>query len=279
MGTRTVVNDPGPLGPEEQNEVLQEMTLLLTHSLPEGWEEATVAYRALGSHSEMLAQVQRLGRRLPSPYAPPPELAELFERLRAGMYVPGRGTWFTATYKLTYPASYDVRYDGDNEPSWVSAPPEGARAEEARRFPRDARYLPEWLGGEARPAGEEPMPVARPYDDSEPDGTPIYQRPEVPAEDVDALVRYLEQAPIILSARSFSEDMMDPERALSVPMTYHTDGSWIWPGAVAYYLREHGVPPEPELVAHVRAAGFELEEPPEHVLSAALKHLYSSFER
>ncbi|MFD0540822.1 hypothetical protein ACFQY7_50440 [Actinomadura luteofluorescens] len=40
-----------------------------------------------------------------------------------------------------------------------------------------------------------------------------------------------------------------------MPLTFHTDGTWVWSGAVAYYLTEHGVPPEPDLVAHIRAAG------------------------
>ncbi|MEW2355418.1 hypothetical protein [Spirillospora sp. NPDC029432] len=279
MGTRTVVNEPEPLNPVEQNDLLLEITLLLTHTLPEGWEEATVAYRALGSHSEMLAQYRRVGRRLPSPYAPPPEVAELFERLRAGMYRSGQGTWNTATFRLTYPSSYDVDYDREGEPKWVSAPPDTARDEELRKYPRDARFLPEWLGGEAG-AEVGAMPIAKPYEGSEPDGTPILaQRPDVPAEERDALVNYLEKAPILLAARSFSEDMMDPQRAPSVPMTYHTDGTWIWPGAVAYYLRAHGVAPDPELVAHVRDNGFELPDLPEPVLSAALKYLYSTFER
>jgi hypothetical protein len=273
-----VVNEPEPLSPVEQNDLLQKMTLLLTHTIPEGWEEATVAYRALGSHSEMLAQYRRVGRRLPSPYAPPRELAELFERLRGGMYRPGQGTWFTATFRLTYPSSYDIGYDAEGEPKWVSAPPDGARDEELARFPRDAEALPEWLGGEAGPGTAE-LPIAKPFDGSEPDGTPIVRRPAVPQEDREALAGYLEKAPIILAARSSSEDVMDPRRALSVPMTYHSDGTWIWPGAVAYYLRAHDVPPEPELVAHVRANGFELPDVPEPVLSAALKHLYSSFER
>lgn len=279
MGTRTVVNEPRPLGPVEQNEKLQEMTLLLSHTLPEGWEQATVVYRALGSHSEMLAQIQRVGRRLPSPYTPNPQLAELFERLREGMYKPGQGTWFTARFKLAYPASFDIAYDYDGEPGWVSAPPAGAAEEERRRFPRDAKFLPEWLGGEGPPADGGPaMPVAKPYDGSAPDGTPIVQRPSVPQEDREALAEYLQQAPIILAARSFSEDMMDPERASRVPMTYHTDGTWIWPGAVGYYLRAHDLPPEPALVEHVRANGFRLPDLPEHVLSTALKHLYSSFD-
>ncbi|GAA2426950.1 hypothetical protein GCM10010191_44520 [Actinomadura vinacea] len=41
-------------------------------------------------------------------------------------------------------------------------------------------------------------------------------------------------------------------------------------GAVGCNLREHGLPPEPGLVAHIRGNGFELPD--------VLKHLGSGFE-
>ncbi|RFU39484.1 hypothetical protein DZF91_22225 [Actinomadura logoneensis] len=85
-------------------------------------------------------------------------------------------------------------------------------------------------------------------------------RPDVPEDERDALVRYLEQAPIVLAARSLDVDELDPGRAARVPLTFHTDGAWVWPGAVGYYLRAHDVAPDPELVAHARGNGFR---PPE----------------
>ncbi|MBB4933280.1 hypothetical protein F4561_004100 [Lipingzhangella halophila] len=308
-----MLSDPRPLGPEEQNDLLLQITLLLSHSLPEGWQEVAVSYRALGSHSEMLGQIQRMGQR-PSSHEPPPDLAKRFQRLRAGMYRPGVGTWFTATYRLTSSSGYSVAYDQDNEPAWVSAPPESARDEELRMFPRDAQHIPEWWGrppgggapdeaarapagrGAGAPTGPPSTPasapahgqahrptgatvsIAKPYDGTQPDGTPIFQRPPVPPEARDAVVRYLADAPIILSARSFSEDLLAPGRPANVPLTYHTDGTWIWPGSVGYYLRAHGAPPQPELVAHIRDNGFRLPALPENVETAALENLYRYFQ-
>ncbi|MFF5260122.1 hypothetical protein ACFY4C_14325 [Actinomadura viridis] len=269
------MNEDRPLGPEEQNELFQEITLALTHALPAGWQECLVAYRALGSHSEMPGQFQlAAGTRLPSPFAPPPQVAELFERLRAGMYRPGTGTWFTAMFRLTFPSTYDVKFDDENEPSWVVAPPPPAFAEEQRKFPRDAEHTPGWLA-ERQAAGPE-MPIARPFDSTDSDGRPVVERPEVPADELDALARYLESAPIVLAARSYDSDAIDPDRPPSVPLTFHTDGTWIWPGAVGYYLRAHGVPPEPELVAHVRSHGFEIPEVGDDVRSAAVAAITGS---
>ncbi|MFI0350659.1 hypothetical protein [Actinomadura sp. 9N407] len=275
MSENGPLNPAERLNPVEQNDLLQKITLLLTHALPAGWEECTVVHRALGSHSETLGQIRRVtGPGLPSPIDVPAELGELFERLRAGMYSPGLGTWFSATFKLTFPFSYEIQYIRDEEPRWQSAPPPAAYEEERRRFPREPRHTPEWLDGRDG-AGRE-MRMARPFDSTEPDGRPVVQRPEVPAGDRDAMVRYLEQAPIVLAARSYEGDMLDPERARNVPLTYHTDGTWIWPGAVGYYLRAHGVPPEPELADHIRAGEFRVPEVADDVRSAAVAAITGS---
>jgi hypothetical protein len=53
-------------------------------------------------------------------------------------------------------------------------------------------------------------------------------------------------------------------------MTFHTDGVWIWNGAVGYYLRVHGIAPEPDLVEHIRARGFQVPDVPGDVRSSAV---------
>lgn len=72
------------------------------------------------------------------------------------------------------------------------------------------------------------------------------------------MTAYLRHGPIVMAARSNAPDRLDPARGEAVPLTFHTDGTWVWSGAVAYYLSEHGVPPEGDLVAHIHANGFEV---------------------
>ena len=43
-------------------------------------------------------------------------------------------------------------------------------------------------------------------------------------------------APVVLAARSNGDDAFAPGRTDVVPLNFRTDGSWVWPGAVAYYL-------------------------------------------
>ncbi|GAA4234955.1 hypothetical protein GCM10022254_41060 [Actinomadura meridiana] len=104
------------------------------------------------------------------------------------------------------------------------------------------------------------MLIARVFDSVDPSGAPVVRRPSVPEQEREALLRYLERAPIVLAARGYDTDVLDPGRRAEVPMTYHTDGAWIWPGAVAYYLRVHGVAPEAGLVGFARGNGFEIPE-------------------
>lgn len=55
-------------------------------------------------------------------------------------------------------------------------------------------------------------------------------------------------------------DRFAPERGPVVPLDVRTDGVWAWSAASAYYLREYGVAPDPELVER-RAAPRDRELP------------------
>jgi hypothetical protein len=112
----------------------------------------------------------------------------------------------------------------------------------------------------SRPEGE--LRKARLFDGDGADGRPYVSRPPVDADERDRLLAYLEKAPIALPSHDFEADRLDPnpDGHRGVPTTFHTDGAWIWPGAVGYYLRHHDIAPEPDLVDHVRRSGFQLPE-------------------
>lgn len=112
---------------------------------------------------------------------------------------------------------------------------------------------------------------AKPYDSTGPDGRPVVDRPPVPDALRDPLVRYLESAPVVLSARSYDTDLLADDRRAAVPLTFHTDGTWVWQGSVAYYLKTYGLPPEPALVAHVQASGFQVPEVSEEAKDLAVR--------
>jgi len=97
---------------------------------------------------------------------------------------------------------------------------------------------------------------ARIFDFRDQNGRPIVNRPAVPEDETSGVLEYLNTAHVIMGGRGFDKDLFDPNSAPDVPAAFHTDGTWIWPASVPHYLAKHGVPPEADLVAHIRANGF-----------------------
>lgn len=116
--------------------------------------------------------------------------------------------------------------------------------------------------------------VANAFDDFDEQGRPVVaEREPVPAEEIAQLRHYLENAPVVLAARENEEDQLDPEHPAVVPSTWHTDGVWLWPGAIAFYLAQYGVPPESAFLAHIRGRGFQLAEVDDATRDAAVSEL------
>jgi hypothetical protein len=91
------------------------------------------------------------------------------------------------------------------------------------------------------------------------DGTPLLwaERAEVTVPTrFDRVLRYLADGAAVYQTTDHAPDRFDPTRRFAVPGGYRTDGLWIWPEAVAYYLREHGVPPDPGLSRRIAGCGY-----------------------
>ncbi|MCP2261552.1 Protein of unknown function (DUF4237) [Streptoalloteichus tenebrarius] len=156
---------PRPLNPVDQDQLLQQTTVQLVHTLPPGWEEVEIDYRAAGRYVEMPVTVHFVTGATQS-WNPPPEVGQRFAELRAGMYRPGRGTWFSARFQLNHPDRYSIQYNRTDEPSWHGQPPPPAAfVDELRFFPRDEENTPEWLrqrAGQLRQPQPPVPPVAPP---------------------------------------------------------------------------------------------------------------------
>lgn len=113
------------------------------------------------------------------------------------------------------------------------------------------------------------MRVAQVFDGSGPNGGVLIKRPAVGDAEFEALARYLTTAPVALATARTAQDEMSPDAGMTVPRAYHTDGYWIWPAAVGYYLHHYRLPPQPELVAHIRARGYQVGPVAEPLRQAA----------
>jgi len=127
------------------------------------------------------------------------------------------------------------------------------------------------MGGET---GTSELRLATAFDGRDPQGRPIVNRPPVDPQILDRVLHYLQYAPVVLAARSRDVDDFDPAER-DVPMNFHTDGVFVWPGAVPHYLRKYGVAPEQALLRHIIGRNFEIGEVDEAARQAAVTHLTS----
>jgi hypothetical protein len=279
------VAQPTQLTPTEQDALVKQIGLAMLRVAPDDWEQLTVDYRAVGRYAESTGQVTFTDGSSES-WEMPADLRGLFARLRGGMYREGRGTWFNARYRLDHPSSYNLEYDRD-EPGWDLPPPPQAYPDDMRLFPRSDENVPEWLrrrlasappppgpppGAPDRPPGPR-FRVARIFDGPGEDGRPSVNRPPVDEIEIQDVLDYLDGAPLVGPARGYDVDRLDPNGQQSVPVAFHTDGTWIWPAAVNYFLREHDISPETDLVDHIRRMRFKLPQVDEQALAAAQQFL------
>ncbi len=51
-------------------------------------------------------------------------------------------------------------------------------------------------------------------------------------------------------------DAFDPKRQPLAPVMTWTDGVWIWPSSIEYYLMRYGLAPDPDFYRHIREHGY-----------------------
>jgi hypothetical protein len=124
------------------------------------------------------------------------------------------------------------------------------------------------------------MPVARVFDGLEPGTDEPYFASDHPvvqdAAERERLATYLKAGRPILSTSAHQIDRVDRSRGEVVPLTFRTDGAWIWTDTVTYYLEAHGLAPDPELGAHIARSGYTCPAVDDATARRALDELYGS---
>jgi hypothetical protein len=121
-----------------------------------------------------------------------------------------------------------------------------------------------------------PIQLARVFDAVHPIDGPLFDPDHPRIDDPDEIHRlatYLESAMPVLTTSATMADIMDPEHPEIVPLTFRTDGQWIWTDTVSYYLRESSLAPEEGLLTHLRAAA----EPEAPMITEVMLHRVLSF--
>jgi hypothetical protein len=98
--------------------------------------------------------------------------------------------------------------------------------------------------------------------------------PTVDDEELPKLVEYLRRGEALLLTTARLDDVVDQSHGNAVPMSFRTDGTWVWSDATTYYLEVHRLLPDPELAAHIRAANHvppTVDDVARHRAMAALR--------
>ena len=131
------------LTPQEQHDLLGEITAMLVPALPPGWQRLMIDYSVIGRTSDAGIGVTGPDGHVRH-WNPPTEVWRLFARLRKGTYEDGRGVWFGCRLTIDPPARFTIQYNRDVEPRFPNHPsPEDFLLEE-KRYPRARDAMPDW---------------------------------------------------------------------------------------------------------------------------------------
>jgi hypothetical protein len=111
------------------------------------------------------------------------------------------------------------------------------------------------------PDAAPPIRVAVLFDAVDEAGGPGFapDHPWLGADERDDVLAYLDEGALLLATTTEMDDVVEPARG-GVPMSFRTDGRFIWTEAVAYYLANYRLAPEPALLEHIRARGYKMAE-------------------
>lgn len=264
-------------GTGDSGRLLRAIGRTLLGFLPQGWQRVAAQFGQVGDYSEL--EVRAVGGDDEGPLvvslSSPAQLGQLFTELRSAMYEKGKGTWLQGTFTLDTDSNFDFDFDNSAEPNWRLGPGAGGRTTarghdaELEYFPRDRENTPGWLAAKAGLPVEVAFRHPRVVDAHNEGEPPVVNRTPLPQDEIRALLSYLYRAPVVLSRQVPRPDIFAPAGSPDVPDAFHTDGSWVWPAAVPHYLRKYGLPPDPEFLEHIRAAGHRLPYVDKQVREAA----------
>ncbi|MGI5229465.1 hypothetical protein [Actinoallomurus sp. CA-142502] len=105
-------------------------------------------------------------------------------------------------------------------------------------------------------AEETPIRLARAFDGAHPEDGPFFHpdHERLNGPDGERVLSYLRAGELVLNTPGAMDDVLDTERPGAVPLGFRSDGSWVWPDSLAYYLKRYRLAPEGELVAHALSA-------------------------
>lgn len=84
----------------------------------------------------------------------------------------------------------------------------------------------------------------------------IFDAPRGEHPDREALLEYLQFGELHVGCPGVVRDVYDPSGPPVAAAHELTDGMWVWPVAIAYYVLKYGLLLDEDFVAHARSRGW-----------------------
>lgn len=133
------------LSGSEQKALINRAGDALRAVAPPGWHSIHAEYRAVLGHDELDCTVTTADGDVQPLDVPVEAVRPSLERLRASLYEPAQGTWFTATINLPADDWPTLYYERMPEPPWDRPPTRRQLSDDLRRFPILPALRPPWL--------------------------------------------------------------------------------------------------------------------------------------
>jgi hypothetical protein len=143
----------GDMPPEEQQEILMKVGSKILASAPRDWSRITYDTISVIEMSSSSAVVEHENGESKT-FDTDAMIDVYLNKLRAGMYVEGKGTWFSLEYVITRPGKFKVHYNYDDDPGLTFATAK-AFTNDLKYFPRDPENIPDWLHAKLREEAED----------------------------------------------------------------------------------------------------------------------------
>jgi hypothetical protein len=112
-------------------------------------------------------------------------------------------------------------------------------------------------------ATEDPdIQIAEVFDEADPETGPRF-RPDhrrLAENEADKIARYLHAGEPLLVTIARMDDVVDTSQYYCVPISFRTDGTWIWSDASTYYEERHRLEPDPGLLAHLQSNDYTVPQ-------------------
>jgi hypothetical protein len=96
--------------------------------------------------------------------------------------------------------------------------------------------------------------------------------------DATRIAEYLGSGTAILFTTATTSDRYDPTAGEPAGLSVRSDGEWAWSDVITYYARRYGIPPDPELLAHIRQSDYRCPALDGDAAERALEAFYEARE-